>query len=94
MRRILGRPWLASVALFVVFIAIWQVMTASGSADVSAVDPAKVNHGVSATVIPPSMTGTDEATIASHAGAFVVVEFGNDRHADGVRFRRTGFHRS
>ena len=39
MRRILGRPWLASVALFVVFIAIWQVMTASGSADVSAVDP-------------------------------------------------------
>jgi nitrate/nitrite transport system permease protein len=38
-RRILGRPWLASLALFVVFIAIWQVMTASGSADVSAVDP-------------------------------------------------------
>jgi hypothetical protein len=35
--------------------------------DVSAVDPAKVNHGVSATVTPPSMTGTDEATIASHA---------------------------
>jgi nitrate/nitrite transport system permease protein len=38
-QRILGRPWLASVALFVVFVAVWQVLTTSGSADTSTLDP-------------------------------------------------------
>jgi uncharacterized protein YgiM (DUF1202 family) len=34
--------------------------------DVSPVDAAKVNHGVTATVIPPSMLVNEEATAASH----------------------------
>ncbi len=32
----------------------------------AAVDPAKVNHGVTATVIPPSMIAAEEASTASH----------------------------
>jgi nitrate/nitrite transport system permease protein len=38
-QRLLGRPWLASIALFVLFVAIWHVLTAGGAADTSAVDP-------------------------------------------------------
>lgn len=37
--------------------------------DVVAVDPAKVNHGVTATVIPPSMLASDEASTAAHLDA-------------------------
>ena len=37
--------------------------------DVAAVDPAKVNHGVTATVVPPSMLGIDDASTAAHLDA-------------------------
>jgi nitrate/nitrite transport system permease protein len=37
--RFLERPWVASVALFVLFVAVWHVLTATGAADTSAVDP-------------------------------------------------------
>jgi hypothetical protein len=33
------------------------------------VDAAKVNHGVSATVVPPSMLAADDATTAAHIDA-------------------------
>ena len=38
-RHYVWRPWLASVAIFVVFIAVWHFLTAAGSADASGVDP-------------------------------------------------------
>jgi nitrate/nitrite transport system permease protein len=38
-RRHLGRPYVASVALFILFVAVWHLLTATGSADMSAVDP-------------------------------------------------------
>ena len=34
--------------------------------EVAVVDPAKVNHGVSATVVPPSMLAADDASTAAH----------------------------
>jgi hypothetical protein len=34
--------------------------------DVSEVDPSKVNHGVTATVVPPSMIAPDDASAAAH----------------------------
>ncbi|MBZ0139770.1 MAG: ABC transporter permease [Pseudorhodoplanes sp.] len=38
-RRFLGRPWVASLAIFVVFVAVWQVLTAGGSGGPGALDP-------------------------------------------------------
>ncbi|HTV28941.1 MAG TPA: ABC transporter permease [Xanthobacteraceae bacterium] len=38
MRRIV-QPWLASVAAFVLFIAVWQFLTAGGPANLSGIDP-------------------------------------------------------
>jgi SH3-like domain-containing protein len=40
-----------------------------GATDAVAVDPAKVNHGVTATIIPPSMLAGDEASTAAHLDA-------------------------
>ncbi|MGP0091835.1 MAG: nitrate ABC transporter permease [Xanthobacteraceae bacterium] len=39
MRRYLVRPYVASAALFVLFVAGWHLLTATGAADTSAVDP-------------------------------------------------------
>ncbi len=39
MRRYLARPWLASVAIFICFVAVWHVLTATATVDTSAVDP-------------------------------------------------------
>jgi nitrate/nitrite transport system permease protein len=39
MRRWIWRPWLASVALFVAFVIVWQLLTAGGGAGVSGIDP-------------------------------------------------------
>jgi len=39
MGRNLGRPWLASLAIFVVFVAIWHLLTAGGPPDTAGVDP-------------------------------------------------------
>lgn len=38
-RRILGRPWVASLAIFIVFIAVWQALTGGGAGGPGAVDP-------------------------------------------------------
>jgi nitrate/nitrite transport system permease protein len=38
-RLILGRPWIMSLALFVLFIVVWQALTATGPGDIGAVDP-------------------------------------------------------
>lgn len=39
MVRVLGRPWLASVAIFIVFIAVWHALTIASSVDTAGVDP-------------------------------------------------------
>lgn len=39
MRHWLGRPWVASVAFFVIFIVVWQGLTAGGPANTTGVDP-------------------------------------------------------
>jgi len=38
-RHWLGRPWIASVAFFVIFIVVWQGLTAGGPANITSVDP-------------------------------------------------------
>jgi nitrate/nitrite transport system permease protein len=38
-RSLLGRPWLASVAIFVLFIVVWQFVTAGGPAGTAGIDP-------------------------------------------------------
>lgn len=38
-QRWLAQPWLASVTAFILFIAVWQFLTAGGPANLSGVDP-------------------------------------------------------
>ncbi len=39
MGRVLRRPWVASLAIFAIFIAVWHLLTAGGPADLGGVDP-------------------------------------------------------
>ena len=39
MRRSLGQPWVASLALLIVFITVWHLLTAGGETGAAGVDP-------------------------------------------------------
>jgi nitrate/nitrite transport system permease protein len=65
MRRLVGRPWLASLAAFVVLIIIWQFLTAGGPASTAGVDPEYARlAGQSAAATPSAAIPSPRAVAA------------------------------
>jgi nitrate/nitrite transport system permease protein len=67
LRRLLGRPWLTSVALFVVFIAVWQFLTAGGPASTAGVDPEYARMAGQSAAATPSGAIPSPVAVAERA---------------------------
>ena len=54
MRRVLFRPWLASVAVFILFIIIWQLLTAGVPVSTAGLDPEYAKLAGQSAMVKPS----------------------------------------
>jgi nitrate/nitrite transport system permease protein len=53
-RRVLGRPWLTSVAIFILFILVWQALTVAGPQSTTAINPEYARLAGQSAVAKPS----------------------------------------
>jgi len=74
-RRILGRPWLGSVGLFILLIALWHVLTATGAADVSAVDPEYARLAGQSAAAQPTAAIPTPGAVARRGGELLLHAF-------------------
>ena len=75
MRRWLFRPWLASVALFVVFIAVWQLLTAGAPVSSANVDPEYAKLAGQSAIVKPSAAIPTPGAVAARGAELLVNAF-------------------
>src|ERR1700730_6093799 len=74
-RRYIGRPYLASMALFILFVAVWHLLTATGSADMSAVDPEYAKLAGQSAAAQPSAAIPTPGAVARRGGELLLHAF-------------------
>lgn len=75
MRWYLTRPWLASVAIFIVFVAVWHVLTAGGSVGTGAVDPEYARLAGQSAVLRQTSAIPPPAAVATRAWELLLNAF-------------------